>query len=566
MRHSSLLIATLSLVYTLTGVAQESLDSIPGYSSLRFSLAPNTESILSVDADGDGRVDVLSVSDTGLQLFFQVPQANGHMGFDFTKADARIDFEAPNLGWQISNNYTKQGASHGFSILLFVQGQRVIQWSLDGHQFAPPTTLLEGLNGFSGGGINRLQFSQDINADGLEDLVIPGAGSLQLHIRNAEGSYQEPLQVMSDMRIMTRLSLQQSLERETGQSIRIPQIELRDVNNDSQPDIISRTEERFDVFLAQKNASRYFLPTPSYSLDLIEVQERLGSFDVDQLDFSNLTGMLALTHEEILDDVDGDNIADFVLREGGKVSLFKGMPNGMDMSQPRQVLRSGGNVLTSFLFDENQDGRKDLWLWRIEPISVGDIFLWLAISGSVDVEAFVYLNEGETFARRPARKLTVTLKFPSAVRSISTVMEFREQADIAGQAAYTPSTVADINGNTDAADLIVLLEDRVQVFLNALEGQTPPAQDQFLSSLGYNRGQDAYEIDLRRVIEEVEFEGQRDLESIANSNPDYVITLPQTMRYGDIMTTHMNQDSKEDVFIFLERSSDSIEGVLLLSQ
>ena len=59
--------------------------------------------------------------------------------------------------------------------------------------------------------------------------------------------------------------------------------------------------------------------------------------------------MLALTHEEWLDDVDGDGIEDLLLREGGKVSLFLGTRDGMDLANPRQVLRSGGNVLASLL-------------------------------------------------------------------------------------------------------------------------------------------------------------------------------------------------------------------------
>ncbi|GIT64306.1 MAG: hypothetical protein Ct9H300mP22_7060 [Gammaproteobacteria bacterium] len=59
--------------------------------------------------------------------------------------------------------------------------------------------------------------------------------------------------------------------------------------------------------------------------DIAEIEERLGDFDIDNLDFSNLTGVLALTHEEVLDDVDGDGIEDLLLREGGKVSLFGGL-------------------------------------------------------------------------------------------------------------------------------------------------------------------------------------------------------------------------------------------------
>ena len=35
------------------------------------------------------------------------------------------------------------------------------------------------------------------------------------------------------------------------------------------------------------------------------------------------------------------------------------------------------------LYDENEDNLKDLWLWRVEPISVGDVFIWLAIVNQI---------------------------------------------------------------------------------------------------------------------------------------------------------------------------------------
>ena len=116
-------------------------------------------------------------------------------------------------------------------------------------------------------------------------------------------------------------------------------MELRDVNSDGYDDLISRTDERLDVFIADEIGDAYFSSGASYSIDIAEIEERLGDFDIDNLDFSNLTGVLALTHEEVLDDVDGDGIEDLLLREGGKVSLFGGTYTGMNSEQPRQVLR-----------------------------------------------------------------------------------------------------------------------------------------------------------------------------------------------------------------------------------
>lgn len=540
--------------------AQGTAESIDGYTRVDFSLPAEVERLLIVDADRDGLVDILSVEKERISLYFQ--RSTG--SFDFSAPDTLVTLTGRSVGWELSENYQNADGSINFSLLALVDGTTVQQWRIVRREFSAPVDLLTGLSGFAGSGVNRLHFSRDINNDGRDDLIIPGAGTLQLFIRNTDGSYQQPISVLSDMRIFSNLFVRQNIERDVGQTLTIPLIELRDVNNDNRPDLISETEERFDVSLANASGD-YFPQSPSFSIDREEIRERLGNFDVDQLDFSNLTGILALTHEEILEDVDGDKIDDFVLREGGKVSLFTGNASGMDFSQPKQVLRSGGNVLKVFLHDEDGDGRKDLWLWRIEPISVGDLFLWLAISGSVNVEAFVYRNEGESFARRPARQVTVALKFPSAVRMISSVVDIREQARAIENSATIPTAVANISGIGNALDLIVLLENQVQIFHNSIAPTPPLAEDRFLASLDYARTRDNYEIDVRRIIDEFEIKQNSELRSVQGRAPDQSFALQQAVRNGDIMSVNLNGDTRDDIFVFLERDKERITGIVLLS-
>ncbi len=552
-----LALSVLLMVSAHAAIAQESLT---GYHRLDFTLPADVERLMTVDADGDGLADVLTVRKEAIALYFQ----RADSGFDFSAPDTSISFTGNSVGWELSENYPDAQGERRFSLLALIEGQRVQQWPIQARQFGEPIVLLDSLAGFAGSGITRLHFSRDINNDGLDDLVIPGAGTLQLHIRNPDGSYQPPIGVLSDMRLFSNLFIRQNIERDVGQSLTIPLIELRDVNNDGRPDLISDTEERLDVSLAN-GSGNYFPATPSFSIDRLEIRERLGNFDVDQLDFANLTGILALTHEEILQDVDGDAIDDFVLREGGKVSLFAGSATGMDFSAPRQVLRSGGNVLTVFLHDEDGDGRKDLWLWRVEPISVGDLFLWLAISGSINVEAFVYRNEGESFARRPSRQVTVALKFPSAVRMISSVLDLREQARALEDTRTLPTALARVSGVGDAQDLIVLLDEQVQVFHNAIDVPPAPPEDRFLASLNYSRERNDYEIDVRRIIDEFEIEQNSELRRVEGKTPDQQIPLGTAMRNGDVVPVSLNGDDRDDLFLFLERGQDQISGTLFLS-
>tara|TARA_B110000971_G_scaffold97022_1_gene99804 strand:- start:111 stop:1766 length:1656 start_codon:yes stop_codon:yes gene_type:complete len=538
----------------LSLTAYSSFAALPQFTEQSFSFPATAEKLLVADFNGDELNDLLVVSDVSLRIYFQRDS-----GFDFENGFSEIDFAGRAVGWDLSNNYQEDG---GLSLIAVVEGNQVLSWHVEAEQIIGPNTVTSDIDGYLSKGLNRLHFSRDINGDGLEDLIIPGAGQLQIHMNAGAGSYQTPLAIQSDFRIRTNLDSSQ-LERRIGQAVRIPLMELRDVNSDGADDLISRTEELLDVFLANATGPAYFSATPSYSVDISEIEARLGDFDIDNLDFSNLTGVLALTHEELLEDVDGDGIDDLLLREGSKVSLFGGTINGMTMDQPRQVLRSSGNVLSTFLFDENNDELKDLWLWRVEPISVSDIFVWLALSGSIAIEAFIYPNEGKRFARRPARKLTVSLKFPSVIRLASSVRGIEEQVSATDTEEYLVSTTGDFNDDIARADLLALIDNQLAVFLNSIEPQSEDTE--FLGALGYSRDQDSYEIDIREIVDNALEDLNQSRSRVDKLNPDLTIPLSLTSSVNDIITVKINGDDTDDIFVFEAGISGQIAGLLLLS-
>ncbi len=523
------------------------------YRQQGFQFPAAAESIILADLNGDGRQDMILELQDRLRVYSQ-----DESGFDFESGFAEIQFEGQAIGWDISSSYSETGNT---DIIALVDGSEVQAWSMQANSFKTPRKVHSGLTGFLPRGLNRLYFSRDIDRDGIDDLVIPSAGVLEIYIRDGEG-YQSPLRVQSDMRIRTSLATTR-LQGRTGQAITIPLMELRDVNGDGFDDLVSRTDESLDVFIANSSKDAYFPALPSYTLDIAAIEERLGEFDIDNLDFSNLTGVLALTHEEILEDINGDGIADMLLREGGKVSLFAGTADGMDFSQPLQVLRSGGNVLSTFVYDENEDGLQDLWLWRVEPISVGDVFLWLALSGSIAVEAFIYPNEGERFARRPSRRITVDLRFPSVIRMATSFLELSEEAENTQSDDLTPVATGEVDGIGDNEDLLVLVNNQLQVFLDSIQ---PEKDDQpFLGALGYNRQRDDYEINLREIIDNITIRGNPMLESVSGQTAHQVVDIQETVVNGDVVTALLNGDDRDDVFVFTSHSHEAISGILLLS-
>ena len=550
MKRHKMLLNLILLIVANKIMAASSVD----YRSQPFVFPVESENLIVTDTNGDGLRELITLIDRSIRVYFQ-----DEKGFDFESGYRDIELPGSAVGWDISTNY---GQNDHASIIALIDGHEVLAWHIDGDTISLPESIITGLPGFLSSGVNRLHFSRDINGDSLEDLIIPGTGNLHLYITNGNGIYESGLSINSESRLRTELSGE--LERRTGQAIRIPVMELRDVNGDGANDLISQTDERLDVFIANRAANAYFPMTPSYSLDIAEIEERLGEFDIDNLDFSNLTGLLALTHEEVLDDVNGDGIEDLLLREGGKVSLFEGTTNGMELTQPKQVLRSGGNVLSTFLYDENEDGLKDLWIWRVEPISVGDIFIWLALSGSIAIEAFIYPNEGERFSRRPTRKLTIELQFPSVIRLATSFQELAEEAREMRSVGLTPTNKANVDNNFDGDDLLVLVNNQVQIFLNSIEPED--SSTTFLGGLGYARDKDDYTINIRNLIENISITENLRLASVDGITADLSIKLDTVVKNGDIIPALLNADSIDDIFVFTQHDNSYIQGILLLSK
>ena len=534
-------------------ISSLSIASELSFSQQEFVLPAESERIVIADLNGDKLNDLIIAIDQVLRVYFHRED-----GFDFVDGYDEITFSSASVGWDLSTNYNDSGK---VGIVALINGKDVMAWHAENEVIQEPKTIKTGLPGFLSKGVNRLFFSRDINGDGKEDLVIPGAGNLNLFVAN-DGGYESGFTIKSNSRVRTVLQ-SSDLERQIGQGVRIPFMELRDLNNDGLEDSISRTEENFDVFIADRSRNSYFENEPSYSIDINEIEKRLGDFDIDNLDFSNLTGILSITHEEILEDVTGDAIDDLLLREGGKITLFEGTATGMELENPKQVLRSGGNVLTAFLYDENEDSLKDLWLWRVEPISVGDVFIWLALSGSIAVEAFIYPNNGERFSRRPTRKISVNLRFPSVIRLANSFQALAGEARENQTEEIIPTRAGHFDDILTQEDIVLIIDDQVQIFLNSI---TPdPDTQKFLGPLGYSREINNYEINLRDMLNATSLLSNPHLDATSENEADISIGLKEIAINGDIGLARLNDDSIDDVFVFTQHDSSKIEGMLLLS-
>jgi hypothetical protein len=282
----------ISLVLSCTVTQAAELN----FKQQEFQLPIETENLVVADLNGDGLLELLAVVEKGLQIYFQTES-----GFDFDSNNS-IEFPGQAIGWDLSTQYGTTGST---AIIALIDGKEVLAWSVEDQTLLAPQIIKSNLNGYLSKGVNRLHFSRDINGDDIDDFLIPGAGVINLHISNGRTTsedydYQASLSVRSELRMRTNLN-EGSLERRTGQSIRIPMMELRDINSDGYDDLVSRTEEELKVFIANANAAAYFPNEASYSLNILEIEERLGEFDIDNYEGIMNPVVLILSCGDLMD-------------------------------------------------------------------------------------------------------------------------------------------------------------------------------------------------------------------------------------------------------------------------
>jgi hypothetical protein len=522
--------------------------------SQEFRLRGGADKLALVDADADGLEDLLIARQRRLELHLQARAA----GFRFENPEAALDLPGAAVAWDL-----ERGGGASWRILAVVDGRELWSWTYDAgaRRFTERRIPVDGLAAFVPRGAQHLRFLRDIDGDGDRDLVLPGPGAIQTFLAEPGGGYVKGPSAAADLALEARLDVDETLGARAGRSLRLPDLDLRDVNGDRLNDLVSRTEDRLEVHFARDRGR--FSAVPDIALDIAQRQKRLGTIDPDKIDFSNLTGLLAYTLETKFQDIDGDGIADVLLREGGKVSVFLGKAAGIDFEKPDQVLKSAGNVVTAALSDENEDGRPDLFLWRIEAVSIGDVFVWLVASGSLDLEAFIYLNEGRAFARRPSRKLTLTLRFPSFLKMLDLAGEIEKRL---AREAKVVMEGCDLARAGARRDLLVLQGGTLRAYLG--EGARAGRREttDLLQLLDYRRDHDDYELDLEVVADKLLFGRDEALKLLEEKPAAFSIALPGAGRDNGLFVLDLDGDGIDDALVIYQNDAEALAGAVALSR
>jgi hypothetical protein len=166
------------------------------------------------------------------------------------------------------------------------------------------------------------------------------------------------------------------------------------------------------------------------------------------------------------------------------------------------------------------------------------------------------------------------VKYPSALSLLSTGLEIDKTVSAAGEAAVAPSVMSTMNQNT-LDEMVVLMQDRLEIYFDMKEPEdqqvlTPQqlqrrAEEGILNFLGYKADVDSYEVNIRKIIDELMAKVSAGTDLIEGRTADMQVALGKTTDTGDVFAIDLNKDGIDDFVVFLDGDEEKINGMLFLS-
>jgi len=305
--------------------------------------------------------------------------------------------------------------------------------------------------------------AQDIDGDGVVDVVVPDGESLDVWLqRPATGEGQVVAFVKgASVRVpasMSRSTGATALSDRLVAGITIPSLSRTDVNGDGRLDIVVREGELRAFHLVREDGS---IPAePDSTLDLAIFRDTTAEASVAP--GRTLAGLDRALHE--MRDLDLDKIPDHVIAHRRKVWVFRGTKEAPRFQSPTSILKTADDVTALLLIDLDLNTRPDLVLLRVQVPSVATILRGLVAEWEVEVAAVGYRAGGERdFESTPAWRSTLGFRVPAILSILKDPESIVRKFEDAGKKLRV-SSEGDVDGD-GRVDVLLVSEDQARIDL-----------------------------------------------------------------------------------------------------
>ena len=426
------------------------------FSETRLAVRKGSGLLALRDLTGDGRYELLSLTPRGL-----VAQALDERGV-YETAGALLEWPASGTGWDLAD----LDGDGRVEVLMVSDGRTLVRRSLSGDgTWSEPEVLLEtGM--YLPAATVRVPFVRDLDEDGRPDLVLPGPGRFHMRLNRGASEagglrWSDPIEVEYEPRIDYRTGDPDRLSATFSQRVRVPWFSMVDIDGDGRLDLVSETSERVAFHLARPEIAA----RPTWTLDLSGLRSAPTASD---LDLDNLLGAVSGLAQWRAVDLDGEAPRDLIVGSEGTFKVYLGATATGPVKAPDQVLKASGNVLYFFVRDVLGGGAPDLQIVRGERISLAQLVKFLVVPGKLDFDVFTYENKAGTFDRRPTRRTTLALRIPRIFELLDEFEEVSEQLEAQWD---IPARRLDWDGDGEEDDVVDVVGDVLKVFVDCAPPQ-----------------------------------------------------------------------------------------------
>jgi len=257
-------------------------------------------------------------------------------------------------------------------------------------------------------------FMQDVNRDGLPDVVLPTPGACELWLATsvAEGGLPQFRKAATVSVTVSRWGAREGeyLSDQLESSFAIPGLDTRDVNGDGRPDLIVEQEQRRAFHLQREDGSFPAAPDVQVDLTIFRDTTEAGSLQLGGV----LTAGDGATWSSR--DLDGDGIPDYVIGHRRKVWVFRGSKQGPQFKEPSAILKTAEDITVLSVLELDDDPQPDLLLVKIQVPTLSTLLRGLFGEWDVRIGALGYRNQGNaTFETSPKWSNELVLRLPGIV-------------------------------------------------------------------------------------------------------------------------------------------------------
>jgi hypothetical protein len=438
------------------------LAQAPPWLARTIRLPGPVSGLATIDLDGDKRHELLVASDAAVEI----------RSLD-AGAPPRLRAErgaARSLAWCITSRRGEKDE------LWLVDDEGNVSKAEPG---APAKKLLTAGRLVLPSGIFSFPFARDLNGDGLTDLALPVPTGLRLWFGQKDGTFAVGASVRHRLEVDLGFPAPGQAHPDADVQVTIPSFSVADQNGDGHPDLAFQSADRLQFYWS--DAQGHLPETPTIEIDLDEIKKKLGDDDESVIDPSNLFKALKNQVSATVRDLDGDGCADLLLRQGPKIGIYAGHKDGksgsgIDRSKATQVLKTSGNLIATFVTDDNGDGKLDLCMVQAADVSLGELLLWVVAGGKLELDLYTYDQDGPLhFARSPSRKRRLIIEIPNLLTILNEIENNPQLKELGDELSRQPVAL-DLEAAGRQRDLALITRDgRVDLFAGVIPESVRPS-------------------------------------------------------------------------------------------